>query len=89
MYTYPVLISTGWKQASTDLVCTGLWYYAHMVAGKVQNYLNLLLLIFQVGRLHCLLPWWEDATVDFMINGGYNVVNMIKQVFKAMRWLGA
>ncbi|KAF3323381.1 monoacylglycerol lipase ABHD6 isoform X1 [Carex littledalei] len=26
-----------------------------------------------VGRLHCLLPWWEDATVDFMINGGYNV----------------
>lgn len=40
------------------------------------------LLTFQVGRLHCLLPWWEDATVDFMINGGYNVVNLIKQVLK-------
>ncbi|TVU38078.1 hypothetical protein EJB05_11428, partial [Eragrostis curvula] len=21
----------------------------------------------QIGRLHCLLPWWEDATVDFMV----------------------
>lgn len=35
---------------------------------------------FQIGRLHCLLPWWEDATVDFMIRGGYNVINQIKQV---------
>ncbi|KAL6657638.1 hypothetical protein ACP70R_005418 [Stipagrostis hirtigluma subsp. patula] len=34
----------------------------------------------QIGRLHCLLPWWEDATVDFMIRGGYNVLNQIKQV---------
>lgn len=33
-----------------------------------------------VGRLHCLLPWWEDATVEFMISGGYNVVSQIKQV---------
>ncbi|GAB2214488.1 hypothetical protein Drorol1_Dr00018839 [Drosera rotundifolia] len=33
-----------------------------------------------VGRLHCFLPWWEDATVDFMISGGYNVVNLINQV---------
>ncbi|KAG6654156.1 hypothetical protein I3843_05G115500 [Carya illinoinensis] len=33
-----------------------------------------------VGRLHCLLPWWEDATVDFMISGGYNVSSQIKQV---------
>ncbi|KAK9277435.1 hypothetical protein L1049_006978 [Liquidambar formosana] len=33
-----------------------------------------------VGRLHCLLPWWEDATVDFMISGGYNVSSHIKQV---------
>ncbi|KAF6137436.1 hypothetical protein GIB67_009912 [Kingdonia uniflora] len=22
-----------------------------------------------VGRLHCLLPWWEDATVNFMAAG--------------------
>ncbi|XP_044948331.1 uncharacterized protein LOC123397877 [Hordeum vulgare subsp. vulgare] len=34
----------------------------------------------QIGRLHCLLPWWEDATVHFMITGGYNVVNQINQV---------
>uniref|UniRef100_A0A453B5D7 AB hydrolase-1 domain-containing protein n=1 Tax=Aegilops tauschii subsp. strangulata TaxID=200361 RepID=A0A453B5D7_AEGTS len=33
----------------------------------------------QIGRLHCLLPWWEDATVNFMITGGYNVINQIKQ----------
>ncbi|KAM7484428.1 hypothetical protein LguiA_000437 [Lonicera macranthoides] len=35
-----------------------------------------------VGRLHCLLPWWEDATVDFMNSGGYNVTSQIKQVKK-------
>ncbi|KAK9114405.1 hypothetical protein Syun_021202 [Stephania yunnanensis] len=34
----------------------------------------------RVGRLHCLFPWWEDATVDFMISGGYNVVCQIKQI---------
>ncbi|KAL6136621.1 hypothetical protein ACLB2K_061916 [Fragaria x ananassa] len=33
-----------------------------------------------VGRLHCLLPWWKDATVSFMSSGGYNVVAQIKQV---------
>lgn len=35
-----------------------------------------------IGRLHCLLPWWEDATVDFMSSGGYNVSTQIKQVEK-------
>lgn len=38
-------------------------------------------LSFQVGRLHCLLPWWEEATVDFMISGGYNVVSQIGHVW--------
>ncbi|EXB38098.1 Uncharacterized protein L484_021020 [Morus notabilis] len=33
-----------------------------------------------VGRLHCLLPWWKDATVSFMRSGGYNVAGQIKQV---------
>ncbi|XP_049934710.1 uncharacterized protein LOC116257619 isoform X3 [Nymphaea colorata] len=33
-----------------------------------------------VGSLHCLLPWWEDATVDFMLSGGYNVISQINQV---------
>ncbi|KAL5163210.1 hypothetical protein HKD37_07G020152 [Glycine soja] len=32
-----------------------------------------------IGRLHCLLPWWEDATVDFMTGGGYNVASQIKK----------
>lgn len=34
----------------------------------------------KIGRLHCLYPWWEDATVSFMMNGGYNVIPLIKQV---------
>ncbi|XP_074274800.1 alpha/beta hydrolase domain-containing protein VTE7-like [Silene latifolia] len=34
----------------------------------------------KIGRLHCLYPWWEDATVNFMTSGGYNVVSLIKQV---------
>nr|KAJ0214969.1 hypothetical protein LSAT_V11C300143710 [Lactuca sativa] len=34
----------------------------------------------RIGRLHCLLPWWEDATVDFMNSGGYNVTSQINQV---------
>ncbi|PIA57715.1 hypothetical protein AQUCO_00600443v1, partial [Aquilegia coerulea] len=33
----------------------------------------------KIGRLHCLLPWWEDATVDFMISGGYSVSTQIEQ----------
>lgn len=33
-----------------------------------------------IGRLHCLLPWWEESTVDFMISGGYNVVAQIEHV---------
>ncbi|XP_021854866.2 alpha/beta hydrolase domain-containing protein VTE7 [Spinacia oleracea] len=33
-----------------------------------------------IGRLHCLFPWWEDATVAFMRSGGYIVVPLIKQV---------
>ncbi|XP_065858824.1 alpha/beta hydrolase domain-containing protein VTE7 isoform X2 [Euphorbia lathyris] len=33
-----------------------------------------------VGRLHCQLPWWNDATISFMFSGGYNVISQIKQV---------
>ncbi|WMV27968.1 hypothetical protein MTR67_021353 [Solanum verrucosum] len=32
----------------------------------------------QIGRLHCSLPWWEDALVNFMISGGYNVISQIE-----------
>ncbi|XP_059643656.1 alpha/beta hydrolase domain-containing protein VTE7 [Cornus florida] len=42
--------------------------------------LNLTLDWTNVGRLHCLLPWWEDATVNYMLSGGYNVIAQIKQV---------
>ncbi|KAK9060096.1 hypothetical protein SSX86_020800 [Deinandra increscens subsp. villosa] len=35
-----------------------------------------------IARLHCLLPWWEAATVDFMSSGGYNVSSQIDQVLK-------
>ncbi|KAB1206736.1 putative hydrolase YugF [Morella rubra] len=35
-----------------------------------------------VGRLHCLLPWWADTTVAFMISGGYNVSTQIEQVMQ-------
>ena len=31
--------------------------------------------------MHCLYPWWQDATVDFMISGGYNVSAQIQQVY--------
>ncbi|WCJ22122.1 alpha/beta-Hydrolases superfamily protein [Euphorbia peplus] len=35
-----------------------------------------------VGRLHCLYPWWEDATVNFMLCGGYSIGNLIDKVEK-------
>ncbi|GMH26183.1 hypothetical protein Nepgr_028026 [Nepenthes gracilis] len=34
----------------------------------------------KISRLHCLMPWWDNATVDFMLSGGYNVVTLINQV---------
>lgn len=34
----------------------------------------------KIGNLHCLLPWWADATVDFMTSGGYNVSGQIEEV---------
>lgn len=34
----------------------------------------------RVGRLHCLMPGWADATVSFMLSGGYNVTASIPQV---------
>ncbi|XP_065860566.1 alpha/beta hydrolase domain-containing protein VTE7 [Euphorbia lathyris] len=36
----------------------------------------------KVGRLHCLYPWWQDATVNFMLGGGYSVSNLIDKVEK-------
>ncbi|GJV11703.1 alpha/beta hydrolase fold-1 [Tanacetum coccineum] len=42
-----------------------------------------------ITRLHCLLPWSEEATVDFMSSGGYNVSAQINQVFLILRCLYA
>ncbi|XP_065874161.1 alpha/beta hydrolase domain-containing protein VTE7-like isoform X2 [Euphorbia lathyris] len=33
----------------------------------------------KVGRLHCLYPWWQDATVNFMLGGGYSISNLINK----------
>ena len=30
------------------------------------------------------MPWWEDAMVNFMISGGYNVASHIKLVMKIL-----
>ncbi|KAL5211225.1 hypothetical protein ABZP36_022072 [Zizania latifolia] len=51
-----------------------------LVSGGTDNHLVLVNLENKIGRLHCLLPWWKDATVDFMLNGGYNVLNQINQL---------
>eukprot|EP00252_Welwitschia_mirabilis_P009977 TRINITY_DN2297_c0_g1_i2.p1 TRINITY_DN2297_c0_g1~~TRINITY_DN2297_c0_g1_i2.p1 ORF type:complete len:343 (-),score=69.94 TRINITY_DN2297_c0_g1_i2:617-1645(-) len=36
----------------------------------------------KVGRLHCLLPYWEEATLDFMSCGGYTVASLLKEINK-------
>lgn len=33
-----------------------------------------------IGRLHCLLPHWEEANLSFMQSGGYKVSSDIQQV---------
>lgn len=35
-----------------------------------------------VGRLHCFMPGWADASVDFMLSGGYNLASRIPEVTK-------
>lgn len=54
-----------------------------MLFSTTANEINMMTFLctrVQIGRLHCLLPWWEDSTVDFMISGGYNVVAQIEHV---------
>ncbi|GAA0184920.1 serine protease [Lithospermum erythrorhizon] len=34
----------------------------------------------KASRLHCLLPWWAYATVNYMLGGGYNVTPQIEHV---------
>ncbi|GFP90406.1 uncharacterized hydrolase yugf [Phtheirospermum japonicum] len=54
------------------------WYAKLLVFDGIS--VSRLLDYTDVGRLHCLLPWWEDATVNFMLSGGYNVTGQIKRV---------
>eukprot|EP00250_Pteridium_aquilinum_P033308 c5429_g1_i1 orf=95-1186(+) len=35
-----------------------------------------------VGRLHCFMPGWAKASVDFMLSGGYNVASRVSEVTK-------
>ncbi|XP_030485192.2 alpha/beta hydrolase domain-containing protein VTE7 [Cannabis sativa] len=61
------------------LKCLPLRLYANMIAFSNIS-LSTTLDWTNVGRLHCLLPWWRDATVGFMNSGGYNVAGQIKKV---------
>ncbi|KAI5074508.1 hypothetical protein GOP47_0010469 [Adiantum capillus-veneris] len=36
----------------------------------------------KVGRLHCFMPGWAKASVDFMLSGGYNVTSRVSEVTK-------
>ncbi|KAL7135667.1 hypothetical protein ABFS83_11G113200 [Erythranthe nasuta] len=54
------------------------WYAKLLVFNGIS--LSKMLDYTDVGRLHCLMPWWEDATVNFMQSGGYNVTGQIKKV---------
>ncbi|KAK4784164.1 hypothetical protein SAY86_018532 [Trapa natans] len=56
-----------------------LRFYANVLSFKDLS-LNTAIDWTNIGRLHCQFPWWEDATVDFMRSGGFNVSNLIEQV---------
>ncbi|CAN1848091.1 Uncharacterized hydrolase YugF [Linum perenne] len=64
------------------LKCLPLRLYATLLAFNANNNLSFSTILdwTNVGRLHCKLPWWKDATVNFMFSGGYNVISQIKQV---------
>ena len=34
----------------------------------------------QVGRLHCLVPTWEDSSVSFLKSGGFVMSSKVAQV---------
>ncbi|KAH7366232.1 hypothetical protein KP509_18G069200 [Ceratopteris richardii] len=36
----------------------------------------------KIGRLHCFMPGWTSAAVDFMLSGGYNVASCVSEVKK-------
>jgi pimeloyl-ACP methyl ester carboxylesterase len=54
-------------------------FYANTLIFTGATY-SFLLDAMRVGRLHTLMPGWADATVSFMLSGGYNVAASISQV---------
>ncbi|CAL0315233.1 unnamed protein product [Lupinus luteus] len=54
-----------------------LRFYVNYFAATTNKPFSTTLDWTNVGRLHCLMPWWDDATVDFMTSGGYNVASII------------
>ncbi|KAJ8440867.1 hypothetical protein Cgig2_022723 [Carnegiea gigantea] len=68
----------GVSSAVALLKSVPLRYYVNNLAFKNLSF-DVSMDWMKIGRLHCLHPWWEDATVNFMMNGGYNVIPLIKQ----------
>ncbi|KAE9595663.1 putative 2-hydroxy-6-oxonona-2,4-dienedioate hydrolase [Lupinus albus] len=57
-----------------------LRFYVNYFAATTNKPFSTTLDWTNVGRLHCLMPWWDDATVDFMTSGGYSVASIIGKV---------
>nr|KJB50574.1 hypothetical protein B456_008G177500 [Gossypium raimondii] len=78
-YTFPLLEEAGLETWAIDILGWGFSNLERIkscdVASKREHF-------YQIGKLHCLYPWWEDATVSFMISGGYNVSRQIDQVMQ-------
>ncbi|KAF1869276.1 hypothetical protein Lal_00020953 [Lupinus albus] len=62
------------------LKSTPLRFYVNYLNASTRESFSTTLDWTNVGRLHCLMPWWDDATVDFMTSGGYNVASLIGKV---------
>ena len=51
------------------LKSTPLRMFANYIAYKEKSFATLDAM--RIGRLHCLLPSWEDASVSFLLSGGF------------------
>ncbi|XP_011621113.1 monoacylglycerol lipase ABHD6 isoform X2 [Amborella trichopoda] len=65
-------------EAVSNLVLIDASVYAEGVGHLIK--LPRMVAYAAIGCLHCLFPWWKEATLDFMLSGGYNVVAQIKQL---------
>lgn len=60
------------------LKSTPLRMFANYIAYKEKSFATLDAM--RVGRLHCLLPTWEDASVSFLLSGGFVFSDKVKRV---------